>query len=75
MRLPVGLLGLGVRSAWLPDTPDPLRAGERDAGVLDSCPAEGCDLALYKSGDEFVCNNRHAYRWDDEIQGLTEADG
>lgn len=67
MRLPVLLLALAAGSAWMTESADPRRAGQSEAVANPWCPTEGCGLRLYPSGSEkeYVCRNRHVWRWDE----------
>ena len=74
MRLRIDFLILAAGSAWMTEHPDPHRAGQSEATATQWCAAKGCGLRLFRSDkdhlNEYVCNNRHVWRWDDAQLGV-----
>lgn len=74
MRLLVAVVTLWASSALHPRNNDPRRGGEAEAQATQLCPAPGCGKDLHPAGGEYVCENRHAYRWDYDTKSLVQAD-
>lgn len=69
------------RRAGFPDAAVLAHCPARDPGGFGKASAAECGLRLYPSEPdspgqplEYICNNKHAYGWDDATQALVEAD-
>lgn len=59
------ILALLVTSLWLPEVPDPRRAGTGESAPT-LCPETDCTELLRAAGDLLVCRRRHVFMWDEE---------